>query len=79
MLASCKKGRDSSGHSVRPNKYKGLERPELVSRVFVLGTESWGQPAPQIRWDGVWMLADSALDCAVVTERPMSRTGRTVA
>ena len=66
MLASHKNTRDNSGHSGQPNKYRGSKRPELVSRVFPTRDQKRA-PTGQVP-------RDSALDCALPTTRPMSRT-----
>jgi hypothetical protein len=75
MLASHKKARDNSGHPVHPNHCKGLERPDLVFRVFRTRYRTWGQSAAT---DSVIRRRAPALDCAVPSTRLMSRTGRTV-
>jgi hypothetical protein len=73
MLTSPRNGRDNSGHSGHPYKYRGFGRPESASRVFRLGTDVWDSETPdsikQSRVRGA-----SGLDCAVATTRPMSRT-----
>lgn len=78
MLASSKNGRDNSGHSGHPNKYRGFERPELVSRVFPTRDRKWGQTggAAAVRR---LRPGPSALDCVVPTTRPMSWPERTAA
>ena len=79
MLASYKKGRDSSGHSVHPNKYNVLERPELVYRVFQTRDKHRRQTALADSVERGPAPGPSALDCAVAAKRPISRAGRTVA
>ena len=62
MLTSYKKGRDDSGQSGQAYKYRVPSVPSRSPEFSRLGTLSGRLPC------------HSALDCAVVTTRPMSRT-----
>jgi hypothetical protein len=79
MLATYKKGRDNSGHSGHPNKYRVSSVPSRMSRVLRTRDRKWQQPGPEDSIVLYRVPGDFALDCAVATTRPMSRTGRTVA
>ena len=79
MPASSKKGRDNSGHSGHPNKYRVFERPDSMSRVFRTRDRKWLRTRAAGSKLRCRMAGDSALDCGVATKRPMSRTGRTLA
>jgi hypothetical protein len=71
VLTNHRNTRDNSGHSVHPYKFSELERPELVYRVFPTRYR-------KSRLDG-GLARDCALDCAVLTKRPMSPARRSVA
>ena len=73
MLASYKKGRDSSGHSVQATNYRVSSVPSRCPEFPELGTEKSGTvTADSTTRDRV--PGHSPLDCALATTRPMSRT-----